>query len=106
MERSEIRGVVAVFAGRSRISLRSIRATTAPQSPIRNHKSIHVRDIDRSLLIAAALDRGRNSHGFAVFGDGSARNIDAGLAQVLNNRIVRHNVVYGFRVDELFDAIS
>src|SRR5215470_13260662 len=106
MERSEIRGGVAVFAGSIPDFASLHPGYNRTQSPIRSGKSIHVRDIAGSLLVAAPLDRRWNSHRLAVFGDGSACNVDAGIAQVLDNCIVRHNVVHGFRVDELLDAVS
>ena len=44
------------------------------------------------MLVAPTLDRRRNAHRLAIFGDGAARNVDAGVAQLIDDGIVRQHV--------------
>src|SRR6201999_3336554 len=50
--------------------------------------SISSRQEKRTLLVTAALHRGGDAHGFAVFRDRAAGDINAGVAQTFHDRIV------------------
>src|SRR5665213_776074 len=58
-----------------------------------------------SLLFAAPLHRRGNAHGLAVFRDRAPRDVDAGLAQLLDDGIVGQNDGRVFGVDQLLDAV-
>ena len=60
----------------------------------------------RRMLVAAALHRGGNVHGFPILRHGAPRDFDAGLAQTLHQDIVGLNVAGAFRVDQLADAMA
>jgi hypothetical protein len=61
---------------------------------------------DAVLLFAAALHRGGNAHRLAIFRDGAARDVDAGLAQLLDDGVVRQDVARLLRIDQLADAVA
>src|ERR1700730_6360781 len=75
------------------------------RAPRRTCRINSTRDLEHCLLIAAALDGRGDSHRLAIFGNGAARNIDAGIAQLLHDSVVRQNILCGLRVDELFDTM-
>src|SRR5690349_11061783 len=64
------------------------------------------RRAERRLLVAAPLDRGRDAHGLAVFCDGSPRDVDAGLAQLVDDGVVGEHVLRAFGFDHLTDAVA
>src|SRR5262249_43575972 len=51
-----------------------------------------------SLLLAPALDRGRDLHRLAVFRNGAARDVDAGGTQLLDDAVVRQDAVGGLAI--------
>ena len=59
-----------------------------------------------SLLGAPPLHRGRNPHRFAVFGNCPARDIDARLAQLFHDGVIREHVAAVLGVDQLPDAVA
>src|SRR5579862_932603 len=58
-----------------------------------------------ALLLATPLHRGGDPHGLAVFRDGPAGDVDAGLAQFLDDGIVREHAGRGLGIDQLLDAV-
>src|SRR5262249_11429565 len=60
----------------------------------------------RRLLVAAPLHRGRYTHGLAVFCDGSPRDVDTRLAQLVDDRVVGQDVLRALRFDHLPDAVT
>ncbi len=55
-------------------------------------------------LVPPALDRGRDSQRFPVFGDGPARDVDAVLLQHLDQLVVGQDVLGRLIVDQRLDA--
>src|SRR5262245_9487530 len=62
-------------------------------------------DVKGRLLLPAALHRGRDPHGLPVFGNRATRDVDAGMAKLLDDRVVGKNVGGAFAVDQLSDAM-
>jgi hypothetical protein len=60
----------------------------------------------RSLLLATPLDRRRDTHALAIFRNRPARDVDAGLAQLVHDRIVGENVVGRLRFDQMLDPMA
>ena len=58
------------------------------------------------MLVAATLDRRRNSHGLAVFRDRAAGDIDAGRAQLLHDGVVGQDLARVFGLDQLLDMVA
>src|SRR3954453_13459746 len=57
------------------------------------------------LLLAPALNRRGYPHRLPVFCNRPARNVDAGLAQPVDDRIVGEHVACDFGIDELLDPM-
>src|SRR5215510_1814736 len=63
------------------------------------------RDVKGGLLFPSPLHRGGDTHCLAVFRHGTARDVDAGGAQLLDDCVVGQHVGRVFRVDELLDPV-
>ena len=57
-------------------------------------------------FFATTLNGRGNTHAFAVFGDGTARNVDALVFQLFDDFVVRKNGSRQFCVNQLFDAVT
>src|SRR5262252_9909239 len=62
--------------------------------------------VEGGLLVPPALHRGRDSHGLAVLCNRAARDVDAGRAQLLDDRVVREHLGRAFAVDQLPDPMA
>src|SRR5579859_925631 len=61
----------------------------------------------RFLEPAAALHRGGNAHGLAVFGDRATGDVDAGFLEDIDDRVVGMDVALaGLGVDQLLDLVA
>src|SRR6516165_2717645 len=75
--------------------------TAIRRSPPSSPRGTHCR-----MLVAAPLHRGRYAHRLAVFCDGSSGDVDARLAQPVDDGVVREHVRRAFPFDHLTDAVS
>ena len=59
-----------------------------------------------ALFVAAALHRGRNSHGLPVFRHGAAGDINAGFPQSFHDGVVREDGPWALGIDQLLDVVA
>src|SRR5215469_13642632 len=60
----------------------------------------------RGLFLPPSLHRGRNAHCFAIFRHRPPRDVDAGLAELVDNGVVGEHVAWAFGVDQLLDPMA
>jgi len=64
-------------------------------------------DVTKSaLLVATALHRGRNAHGFAVLRDRAAGDINARTAQAFHDGVVGQDRGWSLRIDQQLDVVT
>jgi len=76
--------------------------TEGPLIQARRRQSI----CGRRLLLSPPLHRGRYAHGFAIFRNRAAGDVDTGFPQLLDDRIVGQYAGGAFAVDQLLNAVT
>src|SRR3954462_15440977 len=83
-----------------------VSPTNSTRQPLTGFQCDAAYSLSGRELVAAALNRGRDAHGLPVLGYGAARDLYSGLAQPLNDGVVRQHAVGALGVDQMLDAVA